>query len=94
MRGRGLSLSEVQMERLQDAAFTLSTHSSNQLLKVFGLAKSHKTKARRLAEVRASLRTTGMRGRHSKVFVLPVAAPLSAATLALQLTLWQLATKT
>ena len=93
MRGRGQSLSEVQMERLQDAAFTLSTHSSNQLLKVFGLAKSHK-KARRLAEFRASLRTTGMRGRHSKVFVLPVAAPLSAATLALQLTLWQLATKT
>ena len=42
MRGRGQSLSEVQMERLQDAAFTLSTHSSNQLLKVFGLAKSHK----------------------------------------------------
>ena len=43
MRGRGQSLSEVQMERLQDAAFTLSTHSSNQLLKVFGLAKSHKS---------------------------------------------------
>ena len=44
MRGRGQSLSEVQMERLQDAAFTLAMHSSNQLLKDFGFAKSSQTR--------------------------------------------------